>query len=414
MSLLSLAFPDDPDDPRTWDACGELQSHCVTALDEVEEHNLTSPLSIRLNRLVGEYQRVRGVFEPAQKRLNKAAAQVRGLNGDQTESAAIELALARVCYHVPDLREAKRHAIEALRLHEEAYEAGDRRTATSLSELSQIQLELAEYDDAVQNTKRSLDIQRGTGASSSIEVGLGLKVLGILQWRLGDWNTAQSTLTESVSVLAAEIGADNGVTGYAQTALGLVLRDTAFGDINALTRAAEVFARAYTTLASAQGTDHPDTLSTAIHLADTQHLKALAEFAATWNRPKLKTDCEPIAAEFERIMQSPPMQPQKPGRACGLVRYGHLRNSLGDAVEARNLVQEARGIYLQSYGADHPYVAEALTRLIDIEYKLNNEAEAERVANDARRIYVHAYGEQHPYVKRIDAILTSPGRGIPA
>ena len=415
LRLLSLAFPDDPDHPRNWDTCGELQSHCVTALDEVEEHNLTSSLSIRLNRLVGEYQRVRGVFEPAQKRLNKTAAQVRALNGsNKSESAAIELALARVCYHVPDLREAKSHAQAALRLHEEVYGPDDRRTATSLAELSQIQLELAEYDEAVRNTRRSLDIQHGTGASSSIEVGLGLKVLGILQWRLGDWDTAQATLTESASVLAAEIGADNGVTGYAQTAVGLVLRDMASDDLDALARAAELFTHAYTTLVSAQGTDHPDTLSTAIHLADTQHRKALAEFATTRDRRRLREACAPIAAEFERIMDSPPMKPQKPGRACGLVRYGHLRNSLGDAVQARELVQEARGIYLQSYGADHPYVAEALTRLIEIEYKLNNEAEAERVAYDARRIYVHAYGEQHPYVSHIDRILTSPGWGIPA
>ena len=105
------------------------------------------------------------------------------------------------------------------------------------------------------------------------------------------------------------------------------------------------------------------------------------------------------------------MKEQKPGRACGLVRQGHLLNNLGEPVRAREVVQEARGIYIQSYGADHPYVAEALTRLIGIEYDLGDHAGANRVAHEARRIYVNTYGDHHPYVKQIDAFLADPENG---
>jgi len=414
LGLLSLAFPDNPDDPRAWEACGALQSHCETALTEVEGHNLISPDSIRLNRLVGEYQRVRGAFELAQKRLNKIAAQLRNQRDDLEESAAIELALARVCYHLPDLDDAKSHALSALKRHEDAFGPESPRTAVCLLELSQIQLELSEYTGAVDNATRSLSIQQAASGPPSIEVGLGLKAVGILQWRLGAWDEAVDYLTKSVSVLATETGADSGVTGYARTALGLVLRDKALDDLAGLTRAQAVLDRAYRTLVSAQGADHPDTLSTAIHLADVQHRRALAVFAGTRNRRELRSSCDPLVTEFERIMESPPMKEKKPGRACGLVRYGHLCNSLGESERARELVQEARGIYLQSYGAYHPYVAEALTRLIDIEYKLNDYAEATRMAEGARRIYVDTYGDQHPYVLQIDAFLTSPGHGLRA
>jgi hypothetical protein len=110
-------------------------------------------------------------------------------------------------------------------------------------------------------------------------------------------------------------------------------------------------------------------------------------------------------------MSRPPMSAQKPSRACGLVRQGHLLNNLGDHGKARRLVNEARGIYIQSYDAEHPYVAEALTRLIGIEYDLGNPPKADQFAQEARGIYARHYGEQHPYVIQIDAFRRDPAAG---
>jgi hypothetical protein len=77
VRMLARLFPDDPDDVGTWESCGALLSHCVTALREVAEHDLVSPASTRLSRLVGEYQRARGAFEPALEQLNTTLAQLR-------------------------------------------------------------------------------------------------------------------------------------------------------------------------------------------------------------------------------------------------------------------------------------------------------------------------------------------------
>jgi tetratricopeptide (TPR) repeat protein len=407
LKLLSSAFPADPDDPREWDECGALQSHCITALTEVAEHDLVSVDSIRLSRLIGEYLRARGAFEPALKRLTTTLAQLRS-HPDPQELAAVELALTRVYFRVANLPWARDHGLIALRLHDEAYGSDSPRTAACLLELSRIRMELSEFDEAVDNAGRSLEIYRPAGDAAAAMTGLSLEALGYAQWRLGMWTLAYESLAEAVDLLTYAYGIDNGITARARTGLGLVLRDSALGDRDKLALAAQELRHAHRVLVSAHGADHPDTISAAIHLADTRHRAARARLRANKNRAEYERECKAVAREFDALMARPPMQETSPGRACGLVRHGHLLNSLGSHVHARELVQEARGIYIQKYGADHPYVAEALTRLIGIEYDLKDAPEADRAAQEARRIYVRSYGADHPYVRQIDEFIADP------
>jgi hypothetical protein len=222
------------------------------------------------------------------------------------------------------------------------------------------------------------------------------------------WTAAYESLAEAVDLLTYAYGIDNGITARARTGLGLVLRDSAFGDTEKLSLAAQELRHAHRVLVGAHGADHPDTISAAIHLADTRHRAARGRLRASGDRAGYERECRAVAGEFDALMAQPPMQEKSPGRACGLVRHGHVLNSLGNHVHARELVQEARGIYIQSYGADHPYVAEALTRLIGIEYDLEDAPEADRAAQEARRIYVRSYGPEHPYVRQIDEFLADP------
>lgn len=412
LRLLSSVFPADPDDARVWGKCGALQSHCETALAEVAQHDLVSEDSIRLSRLVGGYLRARGAYEPALKRLTAAATQLRS-HPDERELALVQLGLARIYFGVADLRKAKEHGERGLALHDEVFGHDDPRTADCLLELSQIRMELSEFDAALDDARQSLliHIRRSSGGPAAANVGLSLMTLGTAEWRLGTWLQARAHLEESVELLSTAFGPENGITARARKRLGLVLRDAAFGDRDRLVLAEREFRQAHRLLVNAYGADHPDTVAAAIHLADTRHRAALARWRLTDDHARLKRDCTAIAAEFTEIMARPPMHEKGPGRACGLVRFGHLLNHLGDHVHARELVQEARGIYLQNYGADHPYVAEALTRLIGIEYDLDDAMEADRAANEARRIYLNSYGEAHPYVRQIDAFLADPANG---
>lgn len=416
MRLLSRAFPADPDDAGVWEICGALQSHCVAALNEADEYHLVSVESIRLSRRVGEYQRARSAFGPSLKRLEATLIQLqlRGRDDDADELAAVELALARVHFRLANLREAKEHAVIALGLHEAALGPNHVRTAANLLDLSQIQLELSEFDEALHNALRSLKIHSDAsvdGGASPALAGLSLEALGAVQWRLGTWAEAQASLEKAIDLLAGVFGGTSGVTARVRTMYGLVLRDSSFNDAAKLAIAESELEQAHAVLVSTHGSDHPETVSAAIHLADTHHRHALARLRADRDEASFKRDCGWVAEEFELVMRRQPMQPKSPGRACGLVRQGHLLNNLGEHVRARELVQEARGIYLQSYGADHPYVAEALTRLISIEYDLNDHSEAERAANEAKRIYLSQYGPQHPYVKQICDFLADPEHG---
>jgi tetratricopeptide (TPR) repeat protein len=407
VRLLARAFPEDPNDPRSWEECGALQSHCVTALDEVEEHGLVSPESIRLGRRVGEYQLVRGAFDAALKRLNRTLAQLRGHGGDPAELTATELALSRVYYQQADLRRAREHAQEALRLNESAVGPEDRTTAAILLELSKIQLELTEFEAAKSSVTRSLAIHRALEGEPADLIGKSLETLGIVLWRTGAWEQAEENLRQSVALLAGALGPESGVTARARTCWGLVLRDAARHDADALRRAEAQFQLAYSALKNAHGHDHPDTCSAAIHLADTRHRRVRAELLR--REPHLLNGAYgQIAQDFQQIMLRLPMKAQKPSRACGLVRQGHLLNNSGDHEQARTLVHEARGIYIQSYGPEHPYVAEALTRLITIEYDLDNVEKSTQYAHEARQIYAEKYGAEHPYVRQIDEFLASP------
>jgi tetratricopeptide (TPR) repeat protein len=363
--------------------------------------------------MVGEYQRARGNFEQAQRRLDRTLAQLRNHGENQEELAAIELALARVHFRQADLAEAKEHALSALRLRETVLGDDDPLTAASLLELSQIRLELSEFDAALGNARRSLEIYRNANGASAALTGQSLEVLGIVLWRRGEWSEAEASLAEALRLLTQAFGQDNGITARVRTVYGLVLRDSALGDEQRLTRAEDELEHAHTVLVGAHGADHPDTVSAAIHLADTHRRKAVARQRRRQDPDErwFATACRRIAEEFEQVMRREPLQAKKPGRACGLVRQGHLVNHLGDHVRAREMVQEARGIYIQSYGADHPYVAEALTRLIAIEYDLGNPLEADRAAHEARRIYERHYGTGHPYVLQIDAYLADPAHG---
>jgi tetratricopeptide (TPR) repeat protein len=409
VRLLSRAFPQDPIDAQTWETCGALQSHCVTALAEVDRHDLVSPDSIRLGRLVGEYQRVRGAFDPALKRLMKTLTQLRAHGGDAHELAATELALSRVHYQLANLPDADKHANEALRLHETTFGPDDHRTAATLLELSKIQIELTEFAAAQRNAARALAVNRAANGRSADLIGQSLEMLGIIQWRVGAFDEAEANLEQAVILLEQALGVQNSVTARARTCWSLVLRDEAGTDVTALERAEEQFELAYAVLKQTQGPDHPDTCSAAIHWADTRHRRARAEYLDGGAIDHCEDAYRQIAAEFAQIMQRPPLRAQRPGRACGLVRQGHLLNDTGDHEAAGKLVTEAHGIYMQSYGADHPYVAEALTRLTQIEYSLGHETKSRQHAEEAKRIYREKCGAGHPYIKQIDDFLADPG-----
>ncbi|HTD79045.1 MAG TPA: tetratricopeptide repeat protein, partial [Chloroflexota bacterium] len=317
---------------------------------------------------------------------------------------------SRVHYQQAGLRKAKEHAQVALRLNESAVGPDDHTTAAILLELSKIQVELTEFAEAKRSAMRSLAIHQALDEAPADLVGLSLETLGIVQWRLGAWDEAEANLRESVALLTGALGPESGVTARARTCWGLVLRDAARRDATKLKCAETQLRLAYTALKNAHGPDHPDTCSAAVHLADTQHRRARAQFLGV-DAERLREAYEQIATQFTEVMERLPMRAQKPGRACGLVRQGHLLNNCGDRTRARELVHEARGIYIQSYGAEHPYVAEALTRLIGIEYDLNDLERSRQYAHEARQIYQEKYGAGHPYVKQIDEFLADPVAG---
>jgi tetratricopeptide (TPR) repeat protein len=316
-----------------------------------------------------------------------------------------------VHFRLADLPEAKEHALTALGLHESAAQPDHQRTAANLLDLSQIRLELSEFDEALGDAQRSLAIRQSAAGACPELSGLSLEALGCVQWRLGAWPQARESLEQSLALLEAAFGDGNGVCARVRTLYGLVLRDASLGDLGQLAQAESMLRRAHLVLTRGHGADHPDTVSAEIHLADTRRRMAVARRRRDGDQQDFERACGQVARRYEQVMGRLPMQAKKPGRACALVRYGHVLNNLGRNEQARALVQEARGIYIQGCGADHPYVAEALTRLIGIEQDLGNPSGARHAAHEARRIYVWRYGPQHPYVHQIDAFLADPEHG---
>lgn len=404
LSLLTNAFPDDPDDDNTWERCAELRSHAATVLD-VQSTN--SPTAALLARRVGEYLRVRGVFGAAHTRLDYALDIQRAApEPDLAELAATLLAIARTDFRQAHLAAARTAAEESLRLHEQVYGENSERVAIVLDELCQILLELSDLHGARTAAERSLEIRQVTNADGT-RLARSHEYLGLVLWRQGDWPEAYRQHTRALALIGAALGPHHGSAGRTHTHLGLVLRDIAGTDETRLSQAAREFAVAERIMVTFFGPDHPDTASAGVHHADI--LRRRAQSAEQLGDLAEAANLRAIAAEnMNRIMAGRAMSGRHPGRACGLVRQAHLLNNLGEHVAARVKATEALSIYIQHYGRDHPYVAETLTRLSAIEYALRDTDEAIRTMEEARRIYVHAYGSYHPYVAQADAYLANP------
>lgn len=240
--------------------------------------------------------------------------------------------------------------------------------------------ELARYDDAEPNLRRSLELLRASLPSGHPRIALGLNRVALLLMAQNKLAQAEPLLRESLANYRASRPA-----GHPDIAQGLNNLATLLQSQNRLAEAEPLLRESLANYRAAHPAGHPDIAIGLNNLAMLlQDQNKLAE-AEPLMREALKIDREAFPVGHPRIATS----------LNNLAEMLRVQNKL---VEAETLYREALEIRREAFRAGHPHIAESLNNLANLRHAQNKLAEAEPLYREALEIWRATLPVGHPNI----------------
>ena len=158
LRLVSIAFPFDSDDVRTWDICTPLLPHALAVLERAEGLEEVARKSARLLNDISVFVWARGEYSEARKYLEQSLRITTMVYGANSPDVAVVLCnLGSVLGDLGKPEQAKVHYERALEIHTAAYGASHPTVAIDLSNLGLVLLKL-DLKQARKHLERSMEI----------------------------------------------------------------------------------------------------------------------------------------------------------------------------------------------------------------------------------------------------------------
>jgi len=414
--LVNGWFPEDPERENTWPRCVELLPHARTVLDHCRELGVADENTAALLQSVGEYFRVQGDRDEAERLLTEALHQ-REERWGRTHGLVADtlVCISRLKVECAELPEARGFAERALEIRTRLLGDGDLHTLESRLQLGRVLRELGDFPGASEAAEQTLRRLRRRAEVDPVKVAETLCDLGLVRWRQGRLPESVAHHREALHLLENAPGggdpARRNRSAFVHQALGLALLDS--HDLESAERHLRIALDILRDAGYAEG--HPVVLSSSVHLGETLRQRA-EKYRGRGGRPGVRERSSPgdreserLLAEakriFDHVLSAPHMNGDHPDRACALVRYAHLLHDQGNSEAAMTEVRNAHRIYTDKYGSQHPYVAEACFRRALIHL---GRAQRERATEDletARAIYLRVHPADHPLILQLEEEL---------
>jgi Tfp pilus assembly protein PilF len=314
LNLVAAAFPDKPEDHRSWPVCASMAPH----VEAVAAHTDCYPdLAVKRGGLLGRL----GVYLSASAQLRAALSVLEG----------------------------------ALAILEAAYGPDHPDVAKTLSNLGIAQRRLGELPAARATLERALAIKEAANGPDHPDVAITLSNLGVVQQQLGELPAARATLERALAIDEAAYGPDHPDVAIILGNLGVV--QLQLGELPAARATLE---RTLAISEAAYGPDHPEVARALTGLGSPQ--LQLGELSAGR-----------ITLERALAINEAAYGPDHPDVAITLGNLGVVQLRLGELPAARATLERALAMFKAAYGPDHPEVAKTLTNLSLIRQLLDDQ-----------------------------------------
>jgi tetratricopeptide (TPR) repeat protein len=220
VGLIAAAFPDHPDDHRSWPVCGRLAAHIEAVVTAAEPYPDLVEASGRLLSDLGIYLKVSGQLMAARAAVERALGITEDAYGpDQPEVAATLTNLSIVLRELGELAGARAAVERALSIAEDAYGPDHPEVAAPLTNLGIVLRELGELAAARAAVERALGIVEDAYGPDHPEVAATLGNLGIVRWALGEVPAARAAVERALGIYEAAYGPEHPSTRKTRSAL---------------------------------------------------------------------------------------------------------------------------------------------------------------------------------------------------
>ncbi|MGI9023614.1 MAG: FxSxx-COOH system tetratricopeptide repeat protein, partial [Acidimicrobiales bacterium] len=258
VAALRRAFPNPPNDHRSWPRWARLLPHVLAA---VEHASATAELANLMNA-AGIYLGSRAQLRPAAEVLKRALQIFEAAYGPDHPDVAITLGnLGVILQELGNTADAGGHHERALRIFEAAYGPDHRHVARTLDNLGLVFRATGDLGGARGHHERALRIEEAAYGHDHPDVARTLDNLGLVLRDLGDLGGARRYQERALRIYEAAYGPDHPEVARTLGNLGTVLQD--LGDVGGALghqeRALRIFEATY-------GPDHPEVARTFGHL----------------------------------------------------------------------------------------------------------------------------------------------------
>jgi serine/threonine-protein kinase len=275
-------------------------------------------------------------------------------------------------------KEASAILEKSLALRQHLYGRQHQEFGTSLNDLSETQIALGELDTAekaLQESLQSVSTENQKQNFASKVHAKSLFLLGRIALERGEFDAAEQRFKQSMRMYDA-LGQQNSIDkASVMTQLGKALSEQ-YKEAEA-----EPWLRAALNIGKVQlGQDHPQVAEQMARLADALEGQGKYEEAANWFRDSLNIKRRILGARH-------------PDTVDTIENYGNFLRRNGDFDEARALLNEALQLNTELHGQQHEYVGYDNVNLGLLDYDQGRYASAEYRFRAALNIYEHSLGQ---------------------
>ena len=250
--------------------------------------------------------------------------------------------------------------------------------AASLRQLAQLRSEMGQLEDASKLFREALALDRASGDGASL--GSTLHDFGVLEYRQGDYDTAEKALAESLEVRRQALGEDHALV--ATSLHGLAMVHQAAGRYD---QADELLEQSLAISRRTLAPGHPRLISSLNNLGMLKQARGDYGAAAELIEEALEASRETLGVEHPTTFS------MLNNLAIGRLLQGELE-------VAEPLTREALEVARKVHGESHPTVATILNNLGFLLHGLGRFDEAEQVYRQSLDMRIQLLGEEHDIV----------------
>lgn len=381
VRLINHSFPEDSDDPKTWEICSRLLQHALVSTSHAESYGLKEDSIFDLLVRSGDYLGRRYDFIRGIRILNRAIEIGKSLYGEEHPNIAkCFYNLGKIYLKDYDLDKAVNCFEKALEIDEKSFGSDHPVVARDLVKLAHSFKFSFELEMSKVHYERALRILENEFGPDHPEVASCAEHLSYLLYHMGDYQPSKELLDRAVTIHINSFGPDDYRVGENYVSLGVLLRPV--GDLDG---SKKMISEGLSIMERAYGPKDSSIAWTLCELGESQ---------------RMQREFDDAKKSFERALDIniEVFGPDHYNTAIAQNKLGRVLLEMGDFESAKDIVEKSLRTVVNKFDDNHPFVALRLNLLGRIQHAMGDLKIAKKNIERALQIDEEAVGIGHAMV----------------